>query len=483
MKKKATALAFDLGASSGRAIRGVYDDGVFTWEEIHRFENNPREAEGHFRWNFEELMREIRTGIEKAGTFDSVAFDTWGVDFGLLDESGKLLGDPVHYRDARTDGILDSALRVMDGEALYKETGTQLLPINTLFQLCALQKQEPETLQKAKTLLLMPDLLRYCLCGGVSSERSAASTAQLLRLPQGEWSESIREAYRLPETLLPPLVPGGTAVGKLPENGAVVLATAGHDTQCAVAALPDPAPDAAFLSCGTWSLLGCELDEPILTAESMRLDLSNEWGANGKINYLKNIIGLWLIQESRRAWKRAGESYSYADLEKLALAAEQLRCFIDPDDPVFTPPGDLPGRVQEYCRETGQYVPRTVGEIMRCIYESLALKYRFAIEQLQEATGRHFGVLHVLGGGAKDGLLCRMTADAAGLRVVAGPVEATALGNLMLQLCALGVLPSLEEGRRMIARQEKLTEFLPQSTAAWENAYQNYLKLLKSKEE
>ena len=282
---------------------------------------------------------------------------------------------------------------------------------------------------------------------------------------------------------MPPLVPGGTAVGKLPENGAVVLATAGHDTQCAVAALPDPAPDAAFLSCGTWSLLGCELDEPILTAESMRLDLSNEWGANGKINYLKNIIGLWLIQESRRAWKRAGESYSYADLEKLALAAEPLRCFIDPDDPVFTPPGDLPGRVQEYCRETGQYVPRTVGEIMRCIYESLALKYRFAIEQLQEATGRHFGVLHVLGGGAKDGLLCRMTADAAGLRVVAGPVEATALGNLMLQLCALGVLPSLEEGRRMIARQEKLTEFLPRSTAAWENAYQNYLKLLKSKEE
>lgn len=483
MTKRATVLAFDLGASSGRAIRGVYEDGVFSWEELHRFENNPREHDGHFRWDLTGLLREIRVGIEKAGAFDSLAFDTWGVDFGLLDEEGRLLGDPVHYRDARTDGILADALKVLDGGTLYAETGTQLLAINTLFQLCALQKQEPQTLQKAKTLLLMPDLLRCCLCGGVSSERSAASTAQLLRLPEGEWSETIRTAYGLPETLLPPLVPGGAVAGRLPENGALVLATAGHDTQCAVAALPDPAPDAAFLSCGTWSLLGCELDEPILTEKSMRLGLSNEWGANGKINYLKNIIGLWLIQESRRAWKRAGESYSYADLEKLALAAEPLRCFIDPDDPLFTPPGDLPGRVQSYCRETGQYVPQTVGEIMRCIYESLALKYRFAVSQLEEATGKRFGTLHVLGGGAKDGLLCRMTADAAGLRVVAGPVEATALGNLMLQLCALGALPSLQEGRRLIARQEKLTEFLPQTSAAWENAYQNYLTLLKSREE
>lgn len=483
MKNKATVLAFDLGASSGRAIRGVYDSGSFSWEELHRFENNPAEKDGHFRWNFGELMREIRVGIDKAGAFDSVAFDTWGVDFGLLDVSGRLLADPVHYRDGRTDGILGEALRTMDGETLYGETGTQLLQINTLFQLLALQKQEPETLRQAKKLLLMPDLFRFSLCGAVSSERSAASTAQLLRLPQGEWSQAICRAFGLPEGLLPPLAESGAPVGKLPENGALVLATAGHDTQCAVAALPDPAPDAAFLSCGTWSLLGCELDAPILTPESMRLGLSNEWGANGKINYLKNIIGLWLIQESRRAWKRTGESYSYADLERLALAAEPLRCFIDPDDPVFTPPGDLPGRVQTYCRETGQYVPQTVGEIMRCIYESLALKYRFAIEQLQQATGKRFGTLHVLGGGAKDGLLCRMTADAAGVRVVAGPVEATALGNLMLQLCALGVLPSLEEGRRMIARRESLKTFEPKQSQAWETAYQTYQTLLQSKEE
>ena len=480
MTKKTTVLAFDLGASSGRAIRAEYDGESFRWEELHRFENNPVEKDGHLRWDFESLLREIRAGIQKAGAFDSVAFDTWGVDFGLLGEDGKLLSDPVHYRDGRTDHILDSALRTMDGEALYGETGTQLLPINTLFQLLALREQEPDTLARAKTLLLMPDLFRYCLCGGVSTERSADSTAQLLRLPQGEWSEKILTAFGLPESLLPPLVPGGSAVGRLPENGALVLATAGHDTQCAVAALPDPGPDAAFLSCGTWSLLGCELDAPILTPESMRLGLSNEWGANGKINYLKNIIGLWLIQESRRAWKRAGESYSYADLERLALAAEPLRCFIDPDDPVFTPPGDLPGRVQEYCRKTGQFVPQTVGEIMRCIYESLALKYRWAISQLQQATGRRFGTLHVLGGGAKDGLLCRMTADAAGLRVVAGPVEATALGNLMLQLTALGAIPSLEEGRRWIARGEKLTEYLPQTSEAWETAYQKYQALLES---
>ncbi len=473
-------LAFDFGASSGRAVRAVYDGRSFAYEEIHRFENIPRQEGGSLRWDFGMLADQVRRGIEKAGSFDSVGFDTWGVDFGLLGEDGRLLEDPVHYRDARTEGILDRALRRMDAAALYAETGTQLLPFNTLFQLLALQEERPELLARAKTLLFMPDLFVYQLCGNAVCERSIASTSQMLTLLDGRWNRRVLQAFGVPEGLLLPPVPSGTVAGSLPGGGAKVIAVAGHDTQCAVAALPVGEEDAAFLSCGTWSLLGCELDRPLLSEKSMRLGLSNELGADGKIHYLKNIIGLWLIQESRRAWRAKGEEYSYADLERLALEAPPLRSFIDPDDPVFTPPGDLPARVRDYCERTGQPVPQSVGEVMRCLYESLALKYRYAMEQLEAATGKRFSTLHILGGGTRDGLLCRMTADSIGRRVVAGPVEATALGNILIQLVALGALPSLGAGRRMIAQAETLREYRPVSSAAWDAAYPRYTKLLES---
>ena len=472
-------LAFDFGASSGRAILGSYGEGRLEYREIHRFENIPHTVGGHLRWNYSALMSEVRCGIEKAGAFDSVGIDTWGVDFGLLDADGKLLEDPVHYRDARTEGMVDAAARIMAPQVLYTGTGTQILPINTLFQLLALQKQQPKLLQRADKLLFMPDLFAYALCGHMACERSIASTSQLLTLPEGGWNTQVLRAYNLPERLFLPTVPSGSVVGTWPHRNAKVVAVAGHDTQCAVAALPTQEPDVAFLSCGTWSLLGCELDTPVLTEESLCLGLSNELGANGRVNYLKNIIGLWLIQESRREWRRQGRDYSYAELERLALEAAPLRCFIDPDDPVFTPPGDIPTRVRDYCASTKQYVPQTVGEVMRCVYESLALKYRLALEQLQTSTGRHFTALHILGGGTKDGLLCRMTADSTGLRVVAGPVEATALGNIIIQLVALGALPSIEAGRALITRTETMTEYTPADTAEWDSAYETYKALLK----
>ena len=378
-------LAFDFGASSGRAILGAYENGELSYREVHRFENNPRDKDGHFRWDFEDLLANVRLGAQKAGPVDSLAFDTWGVDFGLLDAQGRLLEDPVHYRDQRTAGLVEEAFQSLPAGALYGATGTQILNINSLYQLLALQRQEPQLWEKAHRLLFMP----------------------------------------IPQELFAPLVKSGTVVGEY--QGAKVIAAAGHDTQCAVAAMPAPEKDAAFLSCGTWSLLGCELEEPVLTEQSRVLGLSNEIGANGKVNYLKNIIGLWLIQESRRQWRREGQEYSYADLERLALEAQPLRSFIDPDAPEFAPPGDIPGRVRDFCRRTGQPVPETVGQVMRCIYESLALKYRFALGQLTQATGKKFSALHVLGGGTKDGLLCRMTAACTGIPVIAGPVEATAL--------------------------------------------------------
>ena len=296
-------LAFDFGASSGRAILGEYEEGRLTYKEVHRFDNNPREWDGHFRWNFADLMANVRLGIEKAGAFDSIAFDTWGVDFGLLDEEGNLLEDPVHYRDSRTDGMTEQAKKILPAADLYAATGCQIMGINTLFQLMAVQKQQPKLWAKAWQLLFMPDLFAYALCGARACETTIASTSQMLDARTGRWSKTVLDAFSVPESLFAPAVPSGTVVGEY--KGAKVIAAAGHDTQCAVAALPAPQPGAAFLSCGTWSLLGCELDEPILTEESRTLALSNERGANGKVNYLKNIIGLWLIQESRRQWKRA----------------------------------------------------------------------------------------------------------------------------------------------------------------------------------
>ena len=378
--------------------------------------------------------------------------------------------------------VADVVADYIIGIAPHAHTGNQIMAINTLFQLLALQEQEPELLQKAEQVLFMPDLFAALLGAEPVCERSIASTSQMLDPRTGQWSREVLAAYGLPENRFAPLVASGTVTGTL-ANGAKIIAVAGHDTQCASAAMPCAEEDAehtAFLSCGTWSLLGTELDAPILAADSCQSGLSNELGANGKINYLKNIIGLWLIQESRREYKRRGQAYSFAELEQQALAAEPLRSFIDPDAPEFVAPGDLPGRIQEFCRKTGQPVPETVGAVMRCIYESLALKYRYAIEQLSAVTGRAFTTLHVLGGGTKDRLLCQMTADCCGLTVKAGPVEATALGNIMIQLKALGLLDSITQGRRLIAETEVIKTHTPstQNYAEWNAAYDRFKTLL-----
>lgn len=482
-------LAFDFGASSGRAIIGCFDGDKITLEEVHRFSNDPVSVGGTVYWDVLRLFYEIKQGIIKAkiaGGFDSIGIDTWGVDFGLIDSEGKLMENPVHYRDARTAGLVDEAFKTMPKEKLYGITGIQFMELNTLFQLISLKKYRPWMLERADKMLFMPDLFGYMLTGKMCAEYSIASTSQLIDLDKRTWSKEILDAFGIKESVFAPLVQPGTVLGELSKeiceecgvDPVPVISVCGHDTQSAITSVPCEDGDFAFLSSGTWSLFGTELDKPIVNETSMNINITNEGGFDGSTGFLKNIIGLWLIQESRRQWKREGKEYSYADLEKLALAAEPFKCFIDPDAPEFVPHGNIPERVREFCRKTGQYVPETVGEIMRCIYESLAMKYRLTFEKLRECTERDYPVIHVIGGGTKDGLLCQMTANSCDRTVKAGPIEATVMGNVAVQLMSDGSVENIGQARKIVAESSELKTFEPKDTDKWAEAYENFLKII-----
>lgn len=482
-------LAFDFGASSGRAIIGCFDGDKITLEEVHRFSNDPVSVGGTVYWDVLRLFYEIKQGIIKAkiaGGFDSIGIDTWGVDFGLIDSEGKLMENPVHYRDARTVGLVDEAFKTMPKEKLYGITGIQFMELNTLFQLISLKKYRPWMLERADKMLFMPDLFGYMLTGKMCAEYSIASTSQLIDLDKKTWSREILDAFGIKESVFAPLVQPGTVLGELSKevceecgvDPVPVISVCGHDTQSAITSVPCEDGDFAFLSSGTWSLFGTELDKPIVNETSMNINITNEGGFDGSTGFLKNIIGLWLIQESRRQWKREGKEYSYADLEKLALAAEPFKCFIDPDAPEFVPHGNIPERVREFCRKTGQYVPETVGEIMRCIYESLAMKYRLTFEKLRECTERDYPVIHVIGGGTKDGLLCQMTANSCDRTVKAGPIEATVMGNVAVQLMSDGSVKNIGQARKIVADSSELKTFEPKDTDKWAEAYEDFLKVV-----
>lgn len=482
-------LAFDFGASSGRAIIGCFDGDKITLEEVHRFSNDPVSVGGTVYWDVLRLFYEIKQGIIKAkiaGGFDSIGIDTWGVDFGLIDSEGKLMENPVHYRDARTVGLVDEAFKTMPKEKLYGITGIQFMELNTLFQLISLKKYRPWMLKRADKMLFMPDLFGYMLTGKMCAEYSIASTSQLIDLDKRTWSKEILDAFGIKESVFAPLVQPGTVLGELSKevceecgvDPVPVISVCGHDTQSAITSVPCEDGDFAFLSSGTWSLFGTELDKPIVNETSMNINITNEGGFDGSTGFLKNIIGLWLIQESRRQWKREGKEYSYADLEKLALAAEPFKCFIDPDAPEFVPHGNIPERVREFCRKTGQYVPETVGEIMRCIYESLAMKYRLTFEKLRECTERDYPVIHVIGGGTKDGLLCQMTANSCDRTVKAGPIEATVMGNVAVQLMSDGSVKNIGQARKIVADSSELKTFEPKDTDKWAGAYEDFLKVV-----
>lgn len=483
-------LAIDFGASSGRAMIGEFDGGRITLKEIHRFSNDPVILGGTMYWDVLRLFHEIKQSLIKAKPYniESVAIDTWGVDFGLIDENGRLLENPVHYRDSRTAGMVGEAYKLIPPERLYSLTGNQIMEINTAFQLLALKKSRPELSDRADKVLLMPDLFNFFLSGEKKAEVSIASTTQLFDQKAKNWSDAAIEEFGFDRELFPEVIPSGTVIGTLSKelreelglDPIKVVAVCGHDTQCALAAAPAEEKSFAFLSCGTWSLLGTELDEPIINDDSMRNNVTNEQGFGGKTSFLKNIIGLWLIQESRRQYAREGKEYSFAELEDMARSAEPFKCFIDTDAPEFTPAGNIPKRIKEYCARTAQPVPETPGEIMRCIYESLALKYKSAVKELEECTGENFGVLYMIGGGTKDRFLSELTADSCGITVSSGPVEATALGNIAIQLMTDGEIKDLAEARETVRRSEKIYTFSPKDTDLWDGAYQRYTEVIKN---
>lgn len=488
MKKTYRLLSFDFGASSGRAVLGTFDGETLQLQEIHRFQNDPVTVNGTMYWDILRLFFEVKQALVQSkayGALDGIGVDTWGVDFGLLDADGRLLENPVHYRDARTAGMLEKAFKYLPKSEFYSITGNQFMEINTAFQLLSLRENRPALLDRAETLLLMPDLFNYLLTGKKCTEYSIASTTQLLDAKQRVWSKRVLSALELPERLFTEIVPTATKVGALQPDlceelgliPAEVIAVAGHDTQCAMASVPTDKEDFLFLSCGTWSLLGTELSAPMINSAAEACNVTNEGGYAGKASFLKNIIGLWLIQETRRQWQKEGENLSFAEMETLARAATPYRFFIDPDAPEFVPAGNIPRRVQEYCRKTGQPVPETKGEILRCIYDSLSLKYRYAVGQIETCTEKQYAALHIVGGGVKDTLLCQLTADALGKPVVAGPVEATVYGNLVLQLLALGAVKDLKEAREIVRRSDKVNTFTPNADAQVENAYKTFLEV------
>lgn len=485
-------LAFDFGAGSGRAMLGSFDGNRLNLQEVHRFPNEPVQAAGSLHWDVLRLYHELKQGLAKgakaAGTAPAaLSVDTWGVDFGLLDKDGRLLGNPHHYRDKRTDGIMERAGTRLPLDELYRLSGIQLMRINTVFQLFAMAEAGSPQLAAAETLLFMPDLFHYFLTGVQSTEYTIASTSGLLQPGAPQWADAIVERLGLPGRLLKPVVMPGTALGALGSDvreelglsGSMqVIAGAAHDTAAAVAAVPAAGSGFAYISCGTWSLMGIETDRPIVTEETRKLGYTNEGGVAGKTRFLKNIMGLWLLQECRRQWSREGQDYSYPELEALAANAAPLRSFVDPDDAVFLAPGDMPARIRGYCRRTGQPVPESAGEIVRCILESLALKYKRTLDELERLSGRMLPHLHLVGGGCRNKLLCRFAADASGRPVTAGPVEATAAGNLLVQAMALGAVGSLHELREVVRASFPAEIYEPAASQLWPEANERFERML-----
>ncbi|MBV8076428.1 MAG: rhamnulokinase, partial [Planctomycetaceae bacterium] len=484
-------LALDLGAESGRGLLGKFDGARLTLEEVHRFLNVPVRMLQTLHWDLPRLFDEIKTALRKAGAanprLDGMGIDTWGVDFGLIGRGDTLLGNPVHYRDARTEGMMEAAFRRVPRERIYEVTGLQFLPFNTAYQLLALRRAGSPLLAAAETLLMMPDLFAWLLTGRRVGEWTNASTTQLLDPRSGTWSDALCRGLDLPREVLPELIEPGTEIGPMLRSvadevgiaaGLTVLAPGTHDTASAVAAVPAVGPgsvakgppDWCYLSSGTWSLLGVEVPRPVITAETLRYNLTNEGGVAGTTRLLKNIMGLWLVQECRRTWARAGRDLSYEELIPRAEAAMPFAALVDPDDATFLTPGDMPARLAAFCIRTGQAPPADEGAFVRCALESLALKYRATIEQLETILGTTIRTIHVVGGGTRNALLCQFTADACGRLVHAGPVEATAVGNVLLQAMARGRIASLADARAIVARSFPVTVYEPRAAGVWDEA-------------
>jgi rhamnulokinase len=480
-------LAVDLGAESGRVVLGRFDGRRVSLEEIHRFPNLPVRLPDGLHWDVLRILHEIKEGLAKAVRgegIEGIGVDSWGVDFGLLDRDGALVSNPYHHRDTRTEGMIEEAFGRVPKEEIYDLTGIQFLPINTLYQLLAMR--DSPLLEAAETLLLIPDLINYWLTGERACEYTNATTTQLIELETGGWSQSLLERLDLPSRLLAPIISPGTELGPLlPEvaeeigAGAPVFAVASHDTASAVVAVPAKADDFAYISSGTWSLVGVETRSPVVTSGAIEANFTNEGGFAGSTRFLKNVMGLWLLQECRRQWAREGHEYSYEELARIAEGAPSGP-LVDPDHPAFLTPGDMTARIRRFCEETGQAPPEEPAAFARCVFESLALKYWYAIEQAQILTGQRIGTVNVVGGGSQNALLCQLTADAAQLPVVAGPVEATAMGNVMVQAFARDRVGSPEEIRAVVGNSFEAPTYEPGDDAEeWSGLRERFSRLIE----
>ena len=490
-------LGIDLGAESGRVIAGVWDGKTIQLEELHRFANGGVLIAETLRWNTLGLWAEIQTGLGLAGkkygkSVVSCGVDTWGVDFALLSKSGELLGLPFHYRDVRTRGILPKTFARVPREEIFAATGLQFMELNTLYQLLALQKNNPEILAATETLLLMPDFLHYCLSGAKVAEFTIATTTQCVNPRQRMWAGDLLNKLGLPAKIFPDIVPPGSCIGTVrPALGErtglgpiKVVVPAAHDTGSAVAGVPakySDKPNWAYLSSGTWSLLGVELKDALLSPRVLELNYTNEGGVDGTYRLLKNIMGLWLLQQCRRSFNDNGNTISYEQLVQLASEAAPFRSLVDPDDGRFLNPPDMPKAIQEFCRETGQPLPETEGQFARCVFESLALKYAATLDGLEELTGTKIEVLHIVGGGSQNKLLNQFTANAAARPVLAGPVEATVLGNLLVQARSHGELRSLADIRTIIRTSREPGLHEPADTEAWRDARGRFAGICKGR--
>jgi rhamnulokinase len=488
------ALAFDLGASAGKAVAGRFDGRRLDMHEIHRFRNEPVHVPGHLHWDILRLLHEVKQGIGAArqaelGEIASLGIAAWGLDFGLLDARGEMVGNPYHYRDEQTRGVMERVLAIVSREEIFARTGIQFIPLNTLYQLYAIGQRNHTALDRAAMLLMIPDLLRYFLTGERAIEYTDASTTQFLNIATGDWDRELLRRLGLPTDMLAPIVPPMTPAGQLLPAVAAeigtpripVIAVAGHDTASAVAAVPaEPDGEFAFLSCGTWSLLGTERKAPIVDERALAWNFTNEGGVGGTYRLLKNICGLWLVESCRRIWERDGLWAGYEAMAATTDAAPAFRSLIDPDDQRFLNPADMPREIAAACRDSGQAVPDSPGTVMRCVLESLALTYRLVLERTEHLTGTCFAGLHVVGGGTRNRLLMQYTANAIGRPVWSGPTEATAIGNLLGQLQARGAIASVAEGRQVVRESFPVDVYEPRARAAWDEAFGRFLTLRTS---
>jgi rhamnulokinase len=480
-------LAVDLGAESGRVMAGLWNGRKIRLEEIHRFPNGPVALGGTLRWDVLRLWTEIQNGLALAGKkfgkkIVSVGADTWGVDFVLLNKNNEILGQPYHYRDARTNGLMEKAFRKVLRAEIFAQSGLQFMQFNSLYQLLAWQAHSPAILDAADCLLFMPDFLHWAMCGVKRAEFTIASTSQFVHPLRRNWSLPLLKKFGLPTHFLPKIVPPGTLLGTMGKvlAGVKVIAPPSHDTASAVAGVPTAntgKANWAYISSGTWSLMGVEVQKAALSQRALDLNMTNEGGLDGTYRLLKNIMGLWLVQRCKRAFEERGRQYDYVQLAQMASQAAPLRSLVNLNDPRFLNPPDMPKAIQDYCRETKQPVPKTEGELVRCCYESLALKYGEVLASLEEITGESIEVLHIVGGGSQNKVLSQFAADVCQRPVLTGPVEATALGNLLTQVRASGELSSLAEMREVIRISSGVQRYEPKPLAAWAEAAERLVAL------